>query len=118
MWTTMTPIWMTLTFLNVCKLAINKAGRKEKERLFQNRKQQEQKNHQIKEVAQDYQGLIKDLQEVAWANIPLREKEKQFQKMLPQAQSNESGFDDFDDGDALLSLAGPPNLFTSTNHAD
>lgn len=86
--------WMTLTFLNVCKLAINKANRKEKERLFQNRKQHERKNNQIKEVAQDYQGLIKHLQEIAWANIPLIEKEKQFQKFLPLPQSDESSFND------------------------
>lgn len=91
--------WMTLTFLNVCKLAINRASRKEKERLFEYRKQLEQRNNQIKEVAQDYQELIKQLQQIAWANIPSGEKEKQFQKFLPlsqsgASQSDESSFDD------------------------
>ena len=86
--------WMTLTFLNVCKLAINRASRKEKERLFEYRKQHEQRNSQIKEVAQDYQELIKQLQQIAWADIPSIEKEKQFQQFLPLPQSDESSFDD------------------------
>lgn len=76
--------WMVLTFLNVCKSAINKAARKEKERLFQNRKQHDRAFSQVIHIAQNSQELIKTLKTLTWAVISPVEKEKQFQKLLPR----------------------------------
>lgn len=76
--------WMVLTFLNVCKSAINKSARKEKERLFQNRKQHDRAFSQVIHIAQNSQELIKTLKTLTWAVISPVEKEKQFQKLLPR----------------------------------
>ena len=85
--------WMIRTFLSVCNATFNRASNKEKERLFQGRKKRSKLYQQAVEIAQDSQGLLKNVKELAWSSISAVEKEKRLKLLLPQNQvTDESDF--------------------------
>ena len=86
--------WMVRTFLTVCKLAINRASRKEKDRLFLNRNQQNKAMSRVMTIAQHSKVLIEILKKLAWASVSPREKEKQFQLLLPLEMQESEQVDD------------------------
>lgn len=83
--------WMARTFLSVCKTAKNKAISKEKERLFQQRKQRKKVLKAAIQLAENKTELLEKIEQLAWMNIAAPEKEKRLQALFPpQASSHQS----------------------------
>ena len=78
--------WMARTFISVCKVAINQAAAKEKERLFQERKKKKQLFQQVLNIAENSTELLEQVRQITWMAIPAHEKEQQLQKLLPPLQ--------------------------------
>ncbi|MDW3651898.1 MAG: Tn3 family transposase [Bacteroidia bacterium] len=78
--------WMGRTLLMVCKSALNKASRKEKDRLFQERKQQRKAFVKLATIAHSKSNLLIQIRDLAWLEISPKEKEKRLQALLPQDQ--------------------------------
>ena len=76
--------WMTRTFLTACKSSVNKASGKEKERLFQTRKDHKKSFRQVVNCALNNEILLGQVRKLAWMDIPALEKEKQLKQILPE----------------------------------
>jgi hypothetical protein len=68
--------WMVRTLISVCKLAKNRATTKEKERLFEGRKQNKKAFQQVMHIAEDTTSLIQSIRQLAWMNISAAQKEQ------------------------------------------
>ncbi|MFK7978798.1 MAG: DUF4158 domain-containing protein [Saprospiraceae bacterium] len=78
--------WMVRTLISVCKVAGNRATAKEKERLFEGRKQRKKAFQKVMHIAEDSTSLIQKIRALAWMNIPAEQKEQQLQKLLPNEE--------------------------------
>lgn len=76
--------WMVRTLISVCKVAGNRATAKEKERLFEGRKQRKKAFQQVMHIAEDTTSLIQKIRQLAWMNITAAQKEQQLQALLPK----------------------------------
>lgn len=81
--------WMVRTLISVCKVARNRATAKQKERLFEGRKQRKKAFQKVMHIAEDTSSLIQQIKQLAWMNIPAAQKEQQLQKLLPNEEELE-----------------------------
>ena len=78
--------WMTRTFVNVCKLATNKAIAKEKERLFAERNKRKKAFQKVMNIAENSTDLLDRVRSITWMDIPAIQKEQQLKQLLPQKE--------------------------------
>jgi len=97
--------WMARTLLLVCKTSINKASKKEKERLFQGRRQQRRAFQQVIHIALDKTQLLDQIRQLAWLDISPVEKERRLQELLPKEQAGQP-----DQSDELQQIREEQNL--------
>lgn len=79
--------WMARTFITVCKVAANKATAREKERLFEQRKQRKKAFQGLMGIAENSTELLQQIRLITWMNIPPTQKEQQLQQLLPKEES-------------------------------
>lgn len=79
--------WMTQTFVSVCKSATHKAIGKEKQRLFEHRNQRRADFQQVMNLAEDASEVLEQVRQIAWRDIPAKQKEYQLQQLLPEQSS-------------------------------
>jgi TnpA family transposase len=76
--------WMARTFISVCKVALNKASAREKERLFEQRKQRKKAFQDLMGIAEDSTELLQKVRLITWLEISAHQKEQQLQQLLPK----------------------------------